>query len=67
MEPSMMTYKGDLVISIKYIPLENLKDSPEEKQKKRKSKEGQLCVLIKEAKNLSAVRANGYSDSFCKG
>jgi synaptotagmin-like protein len=28
---------------------------------------GQLHVLIKEARNLTAVRSNGFSDPFCKG
>lgn len=35
-------------------------------QKKGKSSRGALHVLVKEAHNLTATRANGTSDPFCK-
>ncbi|CAG2240885.1 SYTL [Mytilus edulis] len=54
---SLLTYKGDIILCLK--------------KKARKPKlpgdKGQLHVLIKEARNLTAVRSNGYSDPFCKG
>ncbi|XP_076851241.1 synaptotagmin-like protein 4 [Brachyhypopomus gauderio] len=56
-------YKGELVISLKYV-------TPSEKQQGKKAKaddSGELHVLIKEAKNLCAVKAGGTSDSFVKG
>ncbi|XP_069469053.1 synaptotagmin-like protein 4 [Ambystoma mexicanum] len=58
-EPS----KGDLVVSLKYIP-------PKSNGDRRKGKAevgGELQVWIKEAKNLTAVKAGGTSDSFVKG
>uniref|UniRef100_W5K0X5 Synaptotagmin-like protein 4 n=1 Tax=Astyanax mexicanus TaxID=7994 RepID=W5K0X5_ASTMX len=60
-------YKGELVISLKYV---SEKKAPSEKQKAKKAKAesgGELHVLIKEAKNLSAMKAGGTSDSFVKG
>ncbi|XP_072519181.1 synaptotagmin-like protein 4 [Salminus brasiliensis] len=60
-------YKGELVISLKYV---SEKKTPSEKQKGKKAKVengGELQVLIKEAKNLSAMKAGGTSDSFVKG
>lgn len=35
-------------------------------QKKGKRSRGALHVLVKEAKNLTAVKVNGTSDPFCK-
>lgn len=35
-------------------------------QKKGKRHRGALHVLVKEAKSLTAVKANGTSDAFCK-
>ncbi|XP_028816279.1 synaptotagmin-like protein 4 isoform X2 [Denticeps clupeoides] len=60
-------YKGELVISLKYI---TPKKPPGEKPKGKKGKteEGaELHVLIKEAKNLTAMKSGGTSDSFVKG
>ncbi|XP_036424854.1 synaptotagmin-like protein 4 isoform X2 [Colossoma macropomum] len=59
--------KGELVISLKYI---SEKKTPAEKSRGKKAKVdngGELHVLIKEAKNLSAMKAGGTSDSFVKG
>ncbi|XP_066506042.1 synaptotagmin-like protein 4 isoform X2 [Hoplias malabaricus] len=64
---SFSQYKGELVISLKYI---SEKKTVAEKTRGKKSKAedgGELHVFIKEAKNLSAVKAGGTSDSFVKG
>lgn len=58
-------YKGELVISLKYVTPK----MPTEKNKGKKvaTEEGELHVLIKEANNLMAVKLGGTSDSFVKG
>ncbi|KAG7465060.1 hypothetical protein MATL_G00172170 [Megalops atlanticus] len=60
-------YKGELVISLKYVSANE--PSPDKAKGKKKKKEGggELHVLIKEAKNLTAMKAGGTSDSFVKG
>lgn len=59
-------YKGELVISLKYISPKA--QTPEKlKGKKISTEGGELHVLIKEAKNLVALKAGGSSDSFVKG
>ncbi|KAJ8351190.1 hypothetical protein SKAU_G00226660 [Synaphobranchus kaupii] len=64
-------YKGELVISLKYVSMSesHTEDTKGKKKKKKKKKEesGELHVLIKEAKNLTAMKAGGTSDSFVKG
>ncbi|XP_048767131.2 uncharacterized protein LOC125674122 isoform X3 [Ostrea edulis] len=72
-----LSYKGDLFLSIKYVPPEKVKKEDTvaslSKKKIRKGKsevggpKGQLHVLIKEARNLTAVRSSGFSDPFVKG
>lgn len=60
-------YKGELVISLKYI---TPKKPTTEKIKGKKAvteEGGELHVLIKEAKNLMAMKAGDTSDSFVKG
>ncbi|KAM7417379.1 hypothetical protein PAMA_017168 [Pampus argenteus] len=60
-------YKGELAISLKYI---TPKKSTAEKIKGKKAatmEGGELHVLIKEAKNLMAMKAGDTSDSFVKG
>uniref|UniRef100_A0A3B4ASN5 Synaptotagmin-like protein 4 n=1 Tax=Periophthalmus magnuspinnatus TaxID=409849 RepID=A0A3B4ASN5_9GOBI len=52
-------YKGELVISLKYVTPKT--------QTPMKIKEGELHVLIKEAKNLVAVKMGDTADSFVKG
>ncbi|XP_048087635.1 synaptotagmin-like protein 4 isoform X2 [Alosa alosa] len=60
-------YKGELVISLKYITAKNT-STDKSKGKKGKGKgEAELHVLIKEARNLTAMKAGGTSDSFVKG
>lgn len=53
-----LSSKGELIIGLKYEP-------PDENCPKKKSK-GSLHVLIKEAKNLPALKSNMSSDPFCK-
>ncbi|XP_022363726.1 synaptotagmin-like protein 5 isoform X2 [Enhydra lutris kenyoni] len=72
-------YKGELTVVLRYIPPEEnlmipLKQVQGKKTFKRgKKKEspvifgGILEVFIKEAKNLTAVKSGGTSDSFVKG
>lgn len=64
-----VSYKGDLVLSVKFVTAENLENDGSRKGKSKKGKappRGELQVLVKEAKNLTAVRSNGSSDPFCK-
>ncbi|KAM9795523.1 synaptotagmin-like protein 4 [Neosynchiropus ocellatus] len=63
---AFIQYKGELVISLKYVSPRTLKS---EKTKGKKSNEdgGELHVLIKEARNLMAMKVGGSSDSFVKG
>jgi synaptotagmin-like protein len=59
----LLSYKGDLIIGLKFVP----PDVTSAIQKKgKRSSRGSLNVLVKEAKNLTAVKANGTSDPFCK-
>jgi hypothetical protein len=59
----LLSYKGDLIIGLKFVP----PDVTSAMQKKgKRSSRGSLNVLVKEAKNLTAVKANGTSDPFCK-
>ncbi|XP_032282600.1 synaptotagmin-like protein 5 isoform X1 [Halichoerus grypus] len=71
-------YKGELTVVLRYIPPEeNLMLPLEEVQGKKTFKRGKkespvisggiLEVFIKEAKNLTAVKSGGTSDSFVKG
>ncbi|XP_034137326.1 uncharacterized protein LOC117589478 isoform X14 [Drosophila guanche] len=83
------TYRGDIVVGLKYIPPENLKSSffsrgssltgsssnlrkfggsikSVASKSDRCAKGGQLHVLVKEAKHLSPIKANGSCDAFCK-
>ncbi|XP_044251494.1 synaptotagmin-like protein 4 isoform X7 [Drosophila takahashii] len=83
------TYRGDIVVGLKYIPPENIKSSffsrgssitgsssnlrkfggsikSVASKSDRTSKGGQLHVLVKEAKHLSPIKANGTCDAFCK-
>ncbi|XP_055499817.1 synaptotagmin-like protein 4 [Leucoraja erinacea] len=62
-------YKGELVISIKYIP--STKSAPADTSKGKKATRsvegGELQVWIKEAKNLAPMKVGGTSDTFVKG
>ncbi|XP_074066708.1 synaptotagmin-like protein 5 [Macrotis lagotis] len=73
-----LQYKGELTVVLRYIPPEsNLILPLEQLQGKKSFKRGKkgpslpsgglLEVLIKEAKNLTAVKSGGTSDTFVKG
>ncbi|KAJ3587498.1 hypothetical protein NHX12_011095 [Muraenolepis orangiensis] len=68
MEACALTeHKGDLVISLKYVtPIKPTTIAKKIKSKKSKAEEGELHVLIKEAKGLVAMKDEA-SDSFVKG
>ncbi|KAF4530580.1 hypothetical protein B566_EDAN006786 [Ephemera danica] len=58
----LLCYKGDIIVGLKFVP----PDVAAPCSKKSKRSRGALHVLVKEAKNLTAVKASGYSDPFCK-
>ncbi|XP_044131048.1 synaptotagmin-like protein 4 [Bufo gargarizans] len=60
------TYKGELIVSLKYIP-PSKSTGGSERRKSKAEEGGELQVWIKEAKNLTAVKPGGTSDSFVKG
>ncbi|XP_037542116.1 synaptotagmin-like protein 5 [Nematolebias whitei] len=75
-----MQYKGELTVVLKYIPAEKNLTLPLDqvqvkksflKSKKRSSitlpKGGMVELLVKGAKNLTAVKSGGSSDTFVKG
>ena len=67
---SMLTYKGDILLSIRYVPADKVKVTEYKGKSPKKEAgpgKGQLHVVVKEARNLTAVRSNGFSDPFCKG
>ncbi|KAH9504705.1 Synaptotagmin-like protein 4, partial [Bulinus truncatus] len=76
-ESPMMAYKGDLFVSLKYVPADMVDNAPKKKsgslRKKSKEKEktparlGEVHIFIKEAQNLTAMRASAGSNPFCKG
>ncbi|XP_055464309.1 synaptotagmin-like protein 4 isoform X2 [Psammomys obesus] len=59
-------HKGELVVSLKYIPSSKLPVGGDRKKSKG-GEGGELQVWIKEAKNLTAAKSGGTSDSFVKG
>ncbi|XP_007990428.3 synaptotagmin-like protein 4 [Chlorocebus sabaeus] len=60
------SHKGELVVSLKYIPASKPPVGGDRKKSKG-GEGGELQVWIKEAKNLTAAKAGGTSDSFVKG
>ncbi|XP_074839497.1 synaptotagmin-like protein 5 [Carettochelys insculpta] len=74
-----LQYKGELIVVLRYIPPEENLMLPfgqfQGKKSMKKGKKGDtqlssggvLEVLIKEAKNLTAVKSGGTSDTFVKG
>ncbi|XP_060936036.1 synaptotagmin-like protein 4 [Limanda limanda] len=62
-------YKGELVISLKYVTPKKQATEKTKVKKKEAATEprGELHVLIKEANNLMAMQPGGTSDSFVKG
>ncbi|XP_009330665.1 PREDICTED: synaptotagmin-like protein 4, partial [Pygoscelis adeliae] len=59
-------YKGELVVSMKYIP-SSKHPGAGNSRKGKMGEGGELQVWIKEAKNLTAAKSGGTSDSFVKG
>lgn len=59
---TMLTYKGDLNVCLKFVSAEHISG-----RRRSANYKGELQVIVKEARNLTAVRSNGYSDPFCKG
>ncbi|XP_009584865.1 PREDICTED: synaptotagmin-like protein 4, partial [Fulmarus glacialis] len=59
-------YKGELVVSMKYIP-SSKHPGAGNSRKGKTGESGELQVWIKEAKNLTAAKSGGTSDSFVKG
>ena len=70
----MLTYKGDVNLCLKYVTSEQLIARRQSMSAGRSStsgssgdvRGGELLVLVKQARNLTAVRSNGFSDPFCK-
>ncbi|XP_035872925.1 synaptotagmin-like protein 4 isoform X2 [Phyllostomus discolor] len=60
------SHRGELVVSLKYIPASKLPVGGYRKKSKG-GEGGELQVWIKEAKNLMAAKSGGTSDSFVKG
>ncbi|XP_050525576.1 uncharacterized protein LOC126896666 [Daktulosphaira vitifoliae] len=57
LEDFFVSNKGEIVVGLKCIP-------PDSNSKKRTK--GTFLLLIKDAKNLQAVKSSGTSDPFCK-
>ncbi|KAM9849902.1 synaptotagmin-like protein 4 isoform 1-T2 [Aulostomus maculatus] len=64
---SFAQVKGELVISLKYVTPKTSKTDSIKGKKAAAVEAGELHVLIKEAKNLTAMKSGGTSDSFVKG
>ena len=73
----MLTYKGDVNLCLKYVTSEQLNARRQAVQPTHRPsaastassgdvRGGELLVLVKQARNLTAVRSNGFSDPFCK-
>ncbi|XP_013929365.1 PREDICTED: synaptotagmin-like protein 5 isoform X1 [Thamnophis sirtalis] len=74
-----LQYKGEIIVALRYTPPERNLTLPlgaiqekksSKKEKKSTSQEppgGILEIVIKEAKNLMAVKSGGTSDTFVKG
>uniref|UniRef100_A0AAX7W5T8 Synaptotagmin-like 4 n=1 Tax=Astatotilapia calliptera TaxID=8154 RepID=A0AAX7W5T8_ASTCA len=60
-------YKGELIISLKFVTPKKQTAEKTKDKKARVEEGGELHVLIKEAKNLMAMKSGGTSDSFVKG
>ncbi|XP_060689519.1 synaptotagmin-like protein 5 isoform X2 [Hemiscyllium ocellatum] len=76
---NVLQYKGELTVSLRYVPFGQTLTVPREHGRAKRnlirgkkdpaqiSNGGVLQVLIKEAKNLTAVKTGGVSDTFVKG
>lgn len=68
-------YKGDIIVGLKFVPPESaqntggsisLRKFSKSSSSNKNATKGELHVLVKEAKNLTPVKANGNCDAFCK-
>ncbi|GAB0092466.1 uncharacterized protein DMENIID0001_074590 [Sergentomyia squamirostris] len=67
-------YRGDIIVGLKFVPPDsgynsgsgNLSLRKFSKSSIKTTTKGSLHVLVKEAKNLMPVKANGTCDAFCK-
>lgn len=66
-DAAFSNYKGELVVSLKYIPPAKAVGPGAKNRGKKEELGGELQVWIKEAKNLTAAKSGGTSDSFVKG
>ncbi|XP_043913449.1 synaptotagmin-like protein 4 [Protopterus annectens] len=66
-DAAFSNYKGELVVSLKYIPPAKAVGLGAKNRGKKDELGGELQVWIKEAKNLTAAKSGGTSDSFVKG
>lgn len=57
----LLNNKGELIVGLKFVP-----PTEGNSNSKKRNTKGSLQVLVKEAKNLAAVKSNGTSDPFCK-
>lgn len=77
----VLTYRGDIIVGLKFVPpdskssfsrssissgLRKFGSIKSSTSSRNSSTKGSLHVLVKEAKNLSPVKANGTCDAFCK-
>ncbi|RVE67466.1 hypothetical protein OJAV_G00103160 [Oryzias javanicus] len=60
-------YSGELVISLKYVTPNKTTTEKVKGKKAAQVQEGELYVLIKEAKNLKSGKSGSTTDSFVKG
>lgn len=71
------TYKGDIIVGLKFIPPESASSNSGSNTLRKfstkslsstgsRSTKGALHVLVKEAKNLTPIKASGFCDAFCK-
>lgn len=72
------TYRGEIIVALKFVPPDSrssfarssvnsgLRKFGSIKTPRNSSTSGTLYVLVKEAKNLSALKPNGLCDAFCK-
>ncbi|KAJ8252747.1 hypothetical protein GJAV_G00205120 [Gymnothorax javanicus] len=74
----LLQYKGELTVVLKYIPADRCPPLPLDQVQEKKGflkgkksfvlpKGGMVELLIRDAKNLTAVKFGGTSDSFVKG
>lgn len=76
-----MVYKGEIIVALKFVPPEsasgsssgnggggnlNLRKFSKSSLSTKGATKGELHILIKEAKNLTAIKPSGNCDAFCK-